>query len=246
MAGGEIDGRDRILTYDYLLATVRATLERCSGPSTSRASTSSIQAQLDERKKETRFVSISDVASAAKSVVRRRIRAPGSGGAFNVTTAHGFPAIAGADATILVLGTMPGKASLAAGQYYAHGGNSFWKLIGAILGVEVSSPYDERVSSLVTARIAVWDVLKLCTRESSLDSDIEDPVPNEFAEFFNTHRQIERVCFNGAEAENLYKARVQKRIATSFEYCRLPSTSPANASVQFADKLVAWRVGLRR
>ena len=163
-----------------------------------------------------------------------------------MTTLHGFPPIARTDATILVLGTMPGKASLQARQYYAHGRNSFWKLVAAILGFEVSSPYDERVASLIAARIAVWDVLKRCTRESGLDSDIDDPVPNNFAEFFKTHRQIDQVCFNGRKAENLYKTHVLESIATPFDYRRLPSTSPANASLSFENKLAAWSAALRQ
>jgi double-stranded uracil-DNA glycosylase len=140
---------------------------------------------------------------------------------------------------------MPGKASLQAGQYYAHDRNTFWKLVAAIAGFDATLSYEERISSLIAARIAVWDVLTLCTRESSLDSDIEDPVPNDFAEFFNAHRAIERVCFNGAEAETLYKAHIVSGVSIPLEYRRLPSTSPANASISFADKLAAWTVGLR-
>ena len=141
---------------------------------------------------------------------------------------------------------MPGKASLQAGQYYAHGRNTFWKLMAAILGFDASLPYDGRLSAVVAAQIAVWDVLKLCTRETSLDSDIGDPVPNEFADFFKLHPQIDRVCFNGAEAENRYNTHVRGVVVASVEYRRLPSTSPANASVSYTEKLAAWTAGLKR
>lgn len=163
-----------------------------------------------------------------------------------MTTAHGFPPIARDDATILVLGTMPGKASLAAGQYYAHARNTFWKLAGTILGIDPALPYDERVSGLVAARIAVWDVLQLCTRETSLDSDIVDPIPNTFGDFFATHPQIDRVCFNGSAAYKLYETHVQPGLTTTLDYRRLPSTSPANASIPFDAKLALWTAALRR
>lgn len=162
-----------------------------------------------------------------------------------MTTVHGLPEIAQSDATILVLGTMPGKASLHAREYYAHRRNSFWKVAGTIFGFEASLPYRERVVHLLRARIAVWDVLKLCTRTSSLDSDIQKPIPNEFLEFFGTYRQIQRVCFNGGAAEKLYKTHVLARITLPLNYRRLPSTSPANARVSFADKLSAWGAALR-
>jgi hypoxanthine-DNA glycosylase len=163
-----------------------------------------------------------------------------------VTTVHGFPPIARADAMTLVLGTMPGIASLQAGQYYAHGRNVFWKVMAASAGFDVSLPYEKRVECVVTAKIAVWDVLKLCTREGSLDSDIEDPVPNDLGAFFNKYEQIDRVCFNGGEAESLYKSHVLKSITKPLEYIRLPSTSPAYAAMSFTEKCVTWAAALRR
>jgi TDG/mug DNA glycosylase family protein len=162
-----------------------------------------------------------------------------------VTTTHGLSPIARVDAVILILGTMPGKASLRAEQYYAHGGNVFWKLVASILSFDASSDYDERVNRLIAARIAVWDVLKLCTREGSLDSDIVNPVANDFGEFFTVHPQIRRVCFNGAKAADLYKEHVREKVTKSLEYVPLPSTSPANASVPFAAKREAWAAALQ-
>lgn len=163
-----------------------------------------------------------------------------------MTTAHGFPPIARSDAMTLVLGTMPGIASLQAGQYYAHGRNAFWKIAAASLGFDAAAHYDKRVESLIVAKIAVWDVLKLCTREGSLDSEIGDPVANDFGDFFAMYDKIDRVCFNGAAAESLYNAQVLMNIEKPLEYIRLPSTSPANASISFADKCATWTAALRR
>lgn len=157
-------------------------------------------------------------------------------------TVHSFPPISRADATILVLGTMPGKASLQAGQYYAHGRNVFWKIVASILGFDVSLAYEDRVSHLVEGGIALWDVLQLCTREGSLDSEIRDHVPNDFRAFFKKHGKVKRVCFNGGKAMRLFKA--LDGVPEGLEYVQLPSTSPANAAVAFAKKRAEWAAGL--
>ncbi|RFC35532.1 MAG: G/U mismatch-specific uracil-DNA glycosylase [Candidatus Nitrotoga sp. SPKER] len=158
---------------------------------------------------------------------------------------HGFPPIENSNSSILILGTMPGKASLQAQQYYAHPRNVFWKIISEILGIQAVNSYETRTLSIVAARIALWDVLKSCRRESSLDSDIDHDtiMLNDFASFFKNHLHINRVCFNGAKAESLYIKRVQPFLqdTSHIEYIRLPSTSPANAATSFDRKLKAWK-----
>lgn len=159
-----------------------------------------------------------------------------------------FPPIESAVARVLVLGTMPGLASLRAGQYYAHPQNAFWRIAGTIVGFDPASPYEVRVARMRAAGIAVWDVLKSCTRHRSLDSDIvpATAVPNDLPAFFGAHPQIRRVCFNGAKAEALYARHVRPRLgpAPDLRYVRLPSTSPANASVPWPHKLEAWQAAL--
>jgi TDG/mug DNA glycosylase family protein len=159
---------------------------------------------------------------------------------------HSFPPIANSDARVLVLGTMPGIASLRAGQYYVHPRNSFWRIVGEILGFDPGSAYEARAASLVASQVALWDVLHSCTRESSLDSDIQPDtiVPNDFASFFARHQKIRRVCFNGATAANLYTKHVLPALENPavFDHVRLPSTSPAHARMPFAEKVRAWRV----
>jgi TDG/mug DNA glycosylase family protein len=161
---------------------------------------------------------------------------------------HGFPPIARADARVLILGTMPSKASLAAQQYYAHPMNLFWRIMGEMLGFERDSPYEMRAAALIASGIALWDVLASCRRVSSLDSDIDlaSAVPNDFAAFLARHRGIRRICFNGATAEKLFLGRVDTPpgVAEGIEYLRLPSTSPANASIPYARKKRAWRAVL--
>ena len=156
-----------------------------------------------------------------------------------------FAPVAEDSATRLVLGSMPGAASLRAGQYYAHPRNLFWRILGELLGVDPGLPYAERVGVLSAAGIALWDVLESCTRVGSLDAAIEkgSVAPNDFATFFARHPRVRRVYFNGATAEQCYRRRVLPLLpAGSRVYERLPSTSPAHAALSFEEKLAAWRV----
>jgi len=148
-------------------------------------------------------------------------------------------------AEILILGSMPGRASLAADQYYAHTKNAFWRITAELLGFDFSAPYAERIAALKSARIALWDVLQSCTREGSLDAMIErdTEIANDFQTFFQTHTKITQVFFNGAKAEACFKRHVLPAIKTGpIRYLRLPSTSPAHAAMPLAHKIRAWRV----
>ena len=152
-----------------------------------------------------------------------------------------FAPIARRDARVLILGSMPGRASLAAGRYYAHPQNAFWRIASALLGIEPGASYQARVRALKAARIALWDVLHSCVREGSLDTRIEEELANDFAAFFRTHARITHVFFNGAKAEASYRRHVLAEMTAQLTYARLPSTSPAHASLPFARKLEAWR-----
>ena len=137
---------------------------------------------------------------------------------------------------------MPGVASLKARQYYAHPQNQFWKVIEALFGIDRRQPYAERIKALKARRVAVWDVLHSCVREGSLDTRIEDEAANDFRAFFRAHRALTHVYFNGAKAEASYRRHVLGAIDHPLRYQRLPSTSPAHASLPYRRKLRAWRV----
>ena len=156
-----------------------------------------------------------------------------------------FTPIAGRDARVLVLGSMPGGASLEAGRYYAHSQNAFWRIAADLLRFDPGLPYAEKTKILVSSRIALWDVLHSCVREGSLDTMIEEEAANDFRAFFRTHRAITHVFFNGAKAEASYRRQVQAGIGNPLQYLRLPSTSPAHASLPYARKLAAWRAVLK-
>lgn len=141
---------------------------------------------------------------------------------------------------------MPGRASLEAGQYYAHPRNAFWRIFGELLGFDPSDAYERRTARLVASEIAVWDVLRACRRRGSLDHDIEPAsvVANDFAGFFAAHPRVDRIYCNGSGAELWYRKRVLhgESVVSDLVPVRLPSTSPAHAALSLADKVAAWRV----
>ena len=161
-----------------------------------------------------------------------------------MTHIHSFPPISDPSATVLILGSMPGKASLRANQYYGHPQNAFWKIMGELVDAGPDLSYSDRAATLRSRGIAVWDVLKSCTRASSLDSDIvEDSiVTNDFAAFFDAHPNIAHVFFNGGKTEHAYRKYVLPTLDAHVRYERLPSTSPANASIPYTEKRNAWTV----
>ena len=164
-----------------------------------------------------------------------------------MTHIHSFAPIADSAATRLVLGSMPGVASLRAGEYYAHPRNAFWPIMSALLHFDGAADYPTRCAQLVKNHIAVWDVLHTCTRSGSLDSAIVESsiVPNDFANFLTTHSRIRQIFFNGAKSEQAYRKYVLPNLPPDLNEIpthRLPSTSPAHAGMTFADKLARWQI----
>lgn len=163
-------------------------------------------------------------------------------------TIYSFPPIAGNQAKILILGSMPGEASLEAKQYYAHRRNAFWPIMTQWLQIDAQASYEEKVTALRSSPIALWDVLKSCKRTGSLDSMIETgtQISNDFPSFFSTHREITHVFFNGGTAEASFKRYVLPGSGLDdLTFARLPSTSPANARLSFDGKCRIWHEMLR-
>ena len=139
---------------------------------------------------------------------------------------------------------MPGAASLRAGRYYAHPHNAFWRIMGELFGAGPDIPYDKRIGVLKRAGLALWDVMASCLREGSLDADIDESsiVANDFNAFFAEHPLVSDVFFNGAKAEHSFRRYVRPNLAVcDVRFTRLPSTSPAHASMPWTQKLLAWQ-----
>ena len=168
----------------------------------------------------------------AEAPVSARARAPAP------ALLQSLAPVAGPATRLLVLGSFPGVASLAAQQYYAHPRNHFWAILAALWGVDLPTlPYAARLAALRRHGLGLWDVHARCRREGSLDSAIEDAEPNDIAALARRLPRLEAIVHNGAESARAM--RVTRAIGVPVY--RLPSTSPANASWSFARKLAAWR-----
>lgn len=162
---------------------------------------------------------------------------------FETSNAEGFPPILGAEPRILILGSLPSRQSLDKRQYYGHPQNAFWTIMQLLVGAE--GCYVERCAALVAAGIAVWDVLARAERPGSMDADIDigSAVANPLSEFLDREASIVRVAFNGRAAESMFH-RFVPGPGRPLNFVRLPSTSPAYASMTFAEKTERWRAGL--
>ena len=151
---------------------------------------------------------------------------------------QGLPPVIGRGCRLVILGSFPGVASLQARQYYGHPRNHFWPLLGAIWGVDMVTPsYRQRLSELRRRGLGLWDVYASCRREGSLDQAIEEAVLNDLASLRRRAPGLCMVAHHGGEA-----ARAMRQVAAlGLAVCRLPSSSPANASWSFERKLAAWR-----
>lgn len=159
---------------------------------------------------------------------------------------YGFPPIIGKNPQILILGSMPGIKSLDEQHYYAHPRNAFWPIMSALFAIDLNLNYQQRCEGLSRQGIAVWDVLKSCQRQGSLDSAIEkDTIEvNDFNRLFIDHPSIKHIYFNGAAAEQLFKRHVLKLLSNSqfnITMMKLPSTSPAHAAMNLEQKTKAWQ-----
>lgn len=166
---------------------------------------------------------------------------------FDIEKTSSFPPIFSRNATILILGSAPGVQSLRVKQYYGHKRNSFWKIMGEIFEFNYNISYKDRENMLIYNNVAVWDVIKNCNRKGSLDSKIKQKSIeiNDFNNLFDQVNKIETIFFNGALPEKEYIKRVIPSLPEQYKsipYVRLPSTSPALASLNYEEKLEKWNV----
>ncbi|MFY0447998.1 DNA-deoxyinosine glycosylase [Xanthomonas codiaei] len=159
---------------------------------------------------------------------------------------EGLPAHIRRDCRVLVVGSMPGVASLHAGQYYAHPRNRFWPLMHALLGIDAAASYPARLQELNACGVGVWDVIGQCERRGSLDASIvaDSIVINPLPAVLATLPQLRLVACNGAAAAQAWRRHVHPLLsadARAVAMMALPSTSPANAAWSLPRLSQAWQ-----
>ena len=155
-----------------------------------------------------------------------------------ITLKRSMAPVGSTDARLLILGSLPGEASLKAQRYYAHPQNQFWRLLGAVIGEELAAlEYEDRLARLAERQIALWDVVGEARRQGSLDGAIREPLPNQLADFVATHPRLEAIAFNGQTAARLGRAALKE--ISGIQLIDLPSSSPAY-TLPFAWKVERW------
>jgi len=154
-----------------------------------------------------------------------------------------------ANAKILILGSMPGQASLDSQQYYGHPRNQLWPLLQQLFGIDAGLDYRSRCQQALEAGVALWDVIGHCQRAGSLDSAIVRSSIrfNPLLEFCQQLPDLQQIWLNGSKAaQSLRQYQRQQAMLwpATITVHELPSTSPAHASLTFAEKLVLWRQAL--
>jgi double-stranded uracil-DNA glycosylase len=161
-----------------------------------------------------------------------------------IPRSRGFPPVVGGKPRVLILGSLPGRASLEAQQYYAQPRNSFWWIMGAICAAQPEFAYGARLAVLKRSGVALWDVLQEAVRPGSLDSDIiaASQRINDIAGLVAKHPSIELIAFNGKKAAEIFYRRIESDLPrNNLRLATLPSTSPAHASLKREEKLLLWR-----
>lgn len=149
-----------------------------------------------------------------------------------------FPPIVAPDTRVLVLGSLPGERSLAAGRYYAHPQNRFWHLIGKVIGSDLTAlDYEQRLSSLLQAKVGLWDTVASARRAGSLDAAIREAEANPLAELVASLPELRAGAFNGKASARIGMPQLA---GSGLNLISLPSSSPANASIPLAEKEKLW------
>ena len=154
------------------------------------------------------------------------------------TLEHTFDPIYDKNSKILILGSFPSVKSRENNFYYGHPQNRYWKVLAAVLGVEVPQTPEEKTEMLLGHNIAIWDVIHSCSIIGSSDTSIKDVVVNDFSEILGNSR-VEAIYVNGGKAYELYHKYAEKQ--TGIKAIKLPSTSPANAAWKLERLIDSWK-----
>jgi hypoxanthine-DNA glycosylase len=149
-----------------------------------------------------------------------------------------FPPIVRRGTRVLILGSLPGEASLAAARYYAHPQNQFWQLAGAVIGREIAGlSYEARLEALTDAGVGVWDTVGSARRAGSLDGAIRDIAANDLRALTASLPELRAVGFNGGTAARIGRSALA---GSTLALVDLPSSSPAYCRVTLAEKSERW------
>ncbi len=152
-----------------------------------------------------------------------------------------FAPVVDARTRVLILGSLPGEASLAAARYYANPRNQFWLLVGSVIGQDLGVlDYETRLSTLLDHGVGLWDSIGTATRKGSLDTAIRNVEANPLAHLVSTLPALKAVAFNGGKSAAIGAPQLagEERLTL----LRLPSSSPAHAALSFEAKLAQWIV----
>lgn len=156
---------------------------------------------------------------------------------------HSFPPFVNSQTEILILGTMPGIASLEKQEYYAHKRNHFWKIMYTLFdNLPIAEVFEKKIQLLQANKIGLWDVLENCERKGSLDIHIKNQKANDFETLFLEFPGITTIIFNGKESHKYFLKKFGQ--IKSITYYVMPSTSPAN-TMSFENKLKIWSAGFQ-
>jgi len=150
---------------------------------------------------------------------------------------HPFKPIVFRDTQILILGSFPSIQSFEKNFYYAHPRNQFWKILEAVTMYPVNNR-DQKIWLLKECKFGLWDMIKVCSRESSLDSSLENEEVNDLAVFLEDYPSITKLAFTGKKAEALFKTHFSH---LNMETVYLPSPSAAYAKMTFAEKVAEYK-----
>lgn len=154
---------------------------------------------------------------------------------------NSFPAFIDSNTKILILGTMPGIASLTKQEYYGNPRNHFWRIMYTLFDtLPFSDSFEEKIQLLQKNKIGLWDVLENCERKGSLDIHIKNHKENDFEMLFKQYPTIHTIVFNGKESHKYFIKKFGQ--IEGITYYVMPSTSPAN-TMSFENKLKIWSTG---
>ena len=157
------------------------------------------------------------------------------------TRKRSFPPVVDERTALLILGSLPGEQSLAAGRYYANPRNQFWALVGSVIGVNLPAlDYEARLATLRAHGIGLWDTVAEATRQGSLDGQIRDHRPNDLLTLAARLPALRVIAFNGAKSAAIGQ-KLFAGLAHPYALIPLPSSSPAHAR-PLGEKMAAWAV----